>query len=269
MMRSQIEKVTHEERIELARKICVEVKNELGEGLRAFVIFASTAKNADGPYSDLEMMAIVTDDYEEIACGFMRGDAYCEVYYVPFLKALKDAAKVDSEWPVSADQWHRMNLLYTKESDDCIAQIKSASLESLAAEEKFSKNIRWGMYGLREAVTQLMNAWERGVRSDASTYLYGFSYCVVKQVAFVNRYFYQSHRNAWEESKKLKKLPRDYVYLIEIIHGETEASLEKRYDASLELWQNILGWMVTMGVEWESEGKLVFPKRGKDAKSDA
>lgn len=255
-----IRRASHEDRLRIAGEIRDEVKAALGDDLRAFVIFASTAKKEDGPYSDLELMAITTDDYEEEACGFMRNGVYCEVYYVPYLKALKDAAKVDSEWPVSADQWHRMLPVYIREGDDCIEQIKSAARQSLTAEEEFSKNIRWGIYELREAVSQLMNAWERGVRSDVSTYLYWFSYCVVKEIAFVNRYFFQSLRNAWEESKKLPNLPADYARLIELVHGEVASPLEDRYNAALKLWDNVNVWVKEQGIRWEQKD-LELPKK--------
>lgn len=260
-VRTMIARATHEDRLRIAGQIRSELKKSLGDDLRAFVIFASTAKSEDGPYSDLEMMAIMIDDYEETACGFMRDGVYCEIYYVPFMKALKEAAKIDSEWPVNADQWHRMLPLYVKEADDCIGHIQMAAWQSLNKEDEFMAKIRWGMFSLREAISQLMNSWEKGVRSDINTYLYNFSYGVVKQISFVNRYFYPSHRNAWEESKKLAKLPKDYVELIEIVHGETSAPLEVRYVTAFGLWQNMLDWMDEMGINWHEEGKFKLPKK--------
>jgi kanamycin nucleotidyltransferase len=99
-----IRRVFHEERVRLAGEICDEVKGVLRGDLRAFVIFASVAKDVDGPYSDLEMMAITTDSYEEYCSEFMRDGIRCEVDFVPYKSAIKQAGTVDSFWSVRADQ---------------------------------------------------------------------------------------------------------------------------------------------------------------------
>lgn len=255
-----IKRTTHEERLRIAREICEEVRNALADDLRAFVIFASVAKREDGPYSDLELMAIVTDDYAEDACGFMRDRVYCEVYYVPFAKALKDASEVDTDWPIAADQWHRMKPLYIKEGDDCLEQIRTTAQQLLKDEDKFRRCAGEVMVEVQEEVCSLMNARERKVASDISTQLFHFSSSVLRMAGVLNRYFYQSLRNAWEESKSLPDLPADYTRLIEIIHGEVETSLDNRYNAALELWENAKVWMKGQGIEWEAQD-LKLPKK--------
>lgn len=256
-----IRRASHEDRLRIAGEIRNQVKAELGNDLRAFVIFASTAKQEDGPYSDLELMAITTDDYEEEACGFMHEGVYCEVYYMPYLKALKEAGKIDRDWPLSADQWHRMLPLYVRESDDCLGHIQTAAWQSLNQEEKFLRLARRAMFSLQEDMGSLMNAWEANIRSDICTNLFGFSVSALHLVAFMNRHFYPSLRSAWEESKKLALLPKDYVELVEIVHGETSAPIEVRYVSAFGLWQNILDWMQELGVDWEREGILKLPKK--------
>lgn len=256
-----IQRASHEDRLRIAGEIRDEVKAALGDDLRAFVIFASTAKKEDGPYSDLELMAITTDNYAEDACGFMRDGVYCEVYYIPFSKALKEAKKIDYDWPVSADQWHRMLPIYVKENDDCLGYIQTAAWQSLNQEEKFRRYAREAMFPVQEDIGSLMNAWEQGVRSDIATNLFHFSRSVVHLVAFVNRHFYPSMRNAWEESKGFEKLPKDYTSLIETVHGERSAPLGARYMAALELWQNTLDWMRELGIDWEQEGRFKLPRR--------
>lgn len=258
-----IRRASHEDRLRIAGEIRNEIKEALGDDLRAFVVFASTAKRQDGPYSDLEMMAIISDDYEEDACGFMREDVYCEVYYVPYLKALKESARIDFSWPVSADQWHRMLPLYVKEGDDCLGHIQTAAWQSLNQEEKLAKQAREAMFTVQEDIGSLMNAWEQGTRSDMATNLFHFSSSVVHLMAFVNRHFYPSMRGAWEESKKFQKLPGDYVNLISTLHGERDVALEARYMAALELWQNILDWMQELKIDWVSEGRFRIPKKKK------
>lgn len=254
-------RATHEERLELAQKICEEVKGVLRDDLRAFVIFASVAKNEDGPYSDVEMMAITTDRYEEYCSEFMRDGIRCEVDFTPLSSAIKYADEVDAEWPVAADQWHRFQPIYLKEGDDCLDRIREAAQRSLDAEEKFTHEICMAMLVGYEEIATMMNARERNVPSDVATGLSNFALTVLRLVGFINRHFYQSMRNAWEDSKALSDLPKDYARLIEIVHGEVACSLEDRYNAALELWENIKLWAAEQGIEWETRSELTLPKK--------
>lgn len=255
-----IRRASHEERVRLAGEICDEVKGVLRGDLRAFVIFASIAKDVDGPYSDLEMMAITTDSYEEYCSEFMRDGIRCEVDFVPYKSAIKQAGTVDSFWSVRADQWHRFLPVYLKEGDDCLVNIKQAAKEALLKDGDFRHALLDLMLVFAEDVCSLQNAWESEVKSDILTALFDVSKIAVQLVALVNRYFYQSWRNAWEESKKLKNLPRDFSRLIEIVHGEVETSLQTRYNAALELWENVKVWVKGQGIEW-TRSDLKLPKK--------
>ena len=119
------------------------------------------------------------------------------------------------------------------------------------------------MFAVQEDYGSLVNAWEAGVKSDVSTNLFNLSLSAIHVVAFVNRYFYQSLRNAWEEAKKLDKLPKDFAVLIDNVHGDTQASLEERYRKATELWQNMQGWMDEQDIDWVSEGKFKLPGKKK------
>lgn len=253
-------RATHEERMKLAEEICNEVKGVLRDDLRAFVIFASVAKNADGPYSDVEMMAITTDRYEEYCSEFMRDGIRCEVDFTPLSAAIKYAGEIDAEWPVAADQWHRFEPLYTRVGDDCIERIREAAQRSLDAKEKFTHEISMAMLVGYEEIATMMNARERDVPSDVATGLSNFALTVLRLVGFINRHFYQSMRNAWVESKSLSNLPADYARLIEIVHGVVDTTLENRLNAALELWENIKSWVKEEGIEWENKD-LEFPKK--------
>jgi kanamycin nucleotidyltransferase len=253
-------KATHEERITLAQQLCDEIRDSLGDDLRAFLIYASTAKNADGSYSDVEMMAITSERYEEYCSEFMRDGIRCQVDFTPLSAAVKYAGEVDAEWPVAADQWHRFESVYTRVGDDCIERIREAAQRSLGAEKKFTHEILMAMLVGCEEIGKIMNARERNVSSDIATGLVNFAMTVLRLVGFVNRHFFQSMRNAWEDSKALSDLPKGYARLIGIVHGEVETSLEDRYNAALELWGKVQKWIAQQGICWE-EKDLEMPKK--------
>lgn len=263
-MHESIRQATHEERVRLAQEICDEVKGVLGEDLRAFCIFASVAKAEDVAYSDLEMMAVTTDQYEEHCAEFMRDSIRCQVDFVPFDSVIKQAGKVTTRWPVAADQWHRFQPLYIKDDDDCLEQIKTNTRQVLADDGQFRKATIEMMLILYETVTELQNSFEiRKVKSDAVANLYDLSEETVHLVGLVNRVFYGGMRNAFEDSKKLDNLPPDYKSLIEVVLGEVETDLQTRYNAALELWENIEKWVAEQGIEWMNHDLFYPPKKSQ------
>ena len=106
----------------------------------------------------------------------------------------------------------------------------------------------------------MLNAKERNVSSDVAFILGSFAMTVLRLAGFVNHHFFQSMRNVWVESRKLPNLPKGYSRLIGIIQGEVASSLEDRYNAALELWENIQQWIKEQGIEWETHD-LEMPKK--------
>jgi len=147
-----------------------------------------------------------------------------------------------------------------RECDDCLVQIRTTAQEVLKDDDKFRRCAGEVTVEVQEEICSLMNDWERKVASDISTQLFHFLVSVLRMVGIVNRHFYPSYRNAWEESKDLPNLPKDYVRLIEIVHGEVETDLQTRYNAALELWQNIQDWVKEQGIEW-TRSDLELPKK--------
>lgn len=259
-MHSQTRRITHEERVRLAQELCNEIKESLGDDLSVFLIYASVAKNADGPYSDLEMMAVISDSYEEYCSEFMRDGIRCEVDFIPISLAIKYAGCIDDEWPINADQWHRFQTIYVKEGEDCILRIREAAERSLEQKEKFNHEIIMAMLVGYEEIGKIKNARSREGNSDMVSGLSGFAMTVLRLSGFVNHHFFQSQRNAWVESKTLPNLPKDYVRLIGIVQGEVVSPIEARYNAALELWENVQKWAKGQGIEWETQD-LEMPKK--------
>jgi len=256
-----VKKATHQDRVKLAEEICNEVKGVLRDDLRAFVIYASVAKNEDVAYSDVEMMAVTSNHYEEHCAEFIRDGIRCEVEFIPFNSALQQAGKVSTRWPMAADPWHYFKPLYVKEDDGCLDQIQSAARAVLTDDEKFSNAIVEMMLILCETVAKLRNSSEiRKVKSDITVNCFYLAKGTMDLVGLVNRVFFSGMRNAFVESKKLPNLPTAYKKLIEIVLGEVEADLKTRYNSAMELWNNIKRWIDEQDIEWETQD-LLMPKK--------
>lgn len=260
----RILKKTHAQRMKLAEKLCTEIKTALGEGLRAVCVYGPVAAEEDGPYGDLDLMAITTDDIGGTDSEFCRDGIKVGIEFIPYLTAVKRAGAVHIIWPLSAYQWHLFKPLYVKEGDDCLERIRSTAGDSLKKDEKFTFRFGGRVMGVYEIYSKLMNTWEMRIRSDVQTNLREFCFYLLLLVSFVNRYFYRNCLYAYEESKQLANLPAGYARLTGIVLGETETSIDSRYDAALELWKNTEKWAAGLGIKWQKRGKLKFPKRVKE-----
>jgi hypothetical protein len=59
-----LRKVSHEERVELGRKIASQIIDSYKDAVLAICIYASVAKKLDRPYSDLKIFCVATDGLE-------------------------------------------------------------------------------------------------------------------------------------------------------------------------------------------------------------
>ncbi len=82
-----------------------------GDHLTAVGIYGSVARGEDGPFSDLEMMAIL-DEGESHTFEWTTGAWKAEVNVLPLLEALARASALDEEWALTQGQFvHVLPLL--------------------------------------------------------------------------------------------------------------------------------------------------------------
>ncbi len=63
-MSVHLDRFTHEQRIEIANRLCKLILEKYRERVLAVCVYGSTAKKLDWPYSDLEMFVVVRDGDE-------------------------------------------------------------------------------------------------------------------------------------------------------------------------------------------------------------
>jgi kanamycin nucleotidyltransferase len=87
---------THTDRMALAERIARRLFELHGQAVLAIGVYGSTARGQDGPYSDLEMMAIVRDG-EGHTHEWTAGPWKAEVNVRPLADALESAADLDDD----------------------------------------------------------------------------------------------------------------------------------------------------------------------------
>src|SRR6267143_5989703 len=100
-----LRKASHEERVELGRKIASQILDTYKDAILAICIYASTAKKLDRPYSDLEIFCVVKDSLEVKNKRYVYDGLLVEVNYFQESNFLKEAKRIGWDWPLGADQY--------------------------------------------------------------------------------------------------------------------------------------------------------------------
>src|SRR6267378_7732192 len=95
-----LRKVSHDERIELGRKIASQIIDSYKAAVLAICIYGSTAKKLDRPFSDLELLCVVKDSLDKPNKFYVYDGLLAEIDYLQESKFLKAATQIGWDWPI-------------------------------------------------------------------------------------------------------------------------------------------------------------------------
>src|SRR5881396_3414642 len=107
---------THEQRIEIANRLCKLILEKHRERVLAVCVYGSTAKKLDRPYSDLEMFVVVRDGDEIPMKRYLYRGLVVGIEYPLESKLLKAASKLDWSWHWEADGYRNRIVLFERDS---------------------------------------------------------------------------------------------------------------------------------------------------------
>src|SRR3989449_9541745 len=160
-----LRKVSHEERVELGRKMASQIVDSHKDTVLAICIYASTAKNLDRPYSDLEIFCVATDGLEVKNKRYVYDGLLVEIDYFQESNFLKEAKRVGWDWPLGADQYRNRIVLF--ERDKWLKKLEKAVAENDRAD--FTEELRWAAETGTESLAAVRNAHLKRDQRDLMT----------------------------------------------------------------------------------------------------
>lgn len=125
--------VTSEQRRELAELIVERLRQVHGERLLAVAVYGSTAREGDGPYSDLELWAVLDDDAlgadYDATLEWVHGRGKAELNLMSRTAIEAYAREVDEGWALSHGQFVHARALWIAPDHGALVE----TLRSLAA----------------------------------------------------------------------------------------------------------------------------------------
>ncbi|MGO1069862.1 kanamycin nucleotidyltransferase C-terminal domain-containing protein [Lysobacter sp. CA199] len=125
--------ITGEQRRELVDEVVEQLRQRHGERLLAVALYGSTARDTDGPYSDIELWAVLDDgafgeDFD-LSLEWVHGRGKAEVNLMSRTAVEALAREVDEHWAVSHGQFVHARALWIAPDHGTLVE----TLRSLAA----------------------------------------------------------------------------------------------------------------------------------------
>ncbi|KAB3529585.1 kanamycin nucleotidyltransferase C-terminal domain-containing protein [Alkaliphilus serpentinus] len=230
---------TNEERLKLAEKILVKLKNKYNEQLIAVTLEGSTAKGTDKPFSDIEMTAIFNNDLaEERWNAFLCEGMFIGLGYDRLESVIEASKNVNYEWCLAGDRLLNAKFLY--DPTNLAETLKQNSIEAIQS-ANFSKLAKAAFADMYEHVLKIFTIDEDNILC-ASLNAKGIAYWATMTVGLINKKQFISSRILFQEAKKLKLLPKEYSECIdELLALDTNVNRLREFSA--RLWTGMVKWL--------------------------
>ena len=248
-----LRKISHEKRLELARTIGSRLVDTFKDGVLAVCIYASTAKNLDRPFSDLEIFCVVTDNLEVKNKRYVYNGLIVEIDYFQESNFLKEAARVGWDWPLAADQFRNRIVLF--ERHNWLKKLE----ETVARNDRtdFTEELRWAVLTVTESLAAVRNAQLKGDLRDLRTRAFYMAWDAARVVFLYNRKYVLTTSWFWKQLFECQEQPKDFRNLIDIVSGFKDSTETELTEATEKLWLETMTMVRARGFSIESIDVIV------------
>lgn len=243
-----LRKVSHEERVELGRKIASQIIDSYKDAVLAICIYASTAKKLDRPYSDLEVLCVTTDSLEAKNRRYVYDGLLVEIDYFQASNFLKEARRVGWDWALAADQYRSRIVLF--ERDNWLSILEKAVAENDRAD--FTEELRWAVMTMTESLAAVRNARFKGDQRDLRTRAFYMAWDAARVVFLHNRKYVLTTSWFWKQLFECQEQPKGFRKLIDIVAGFEKSTNSELVDGTEELWRATIQMVQPRGISIES-----------------
>ena len=243
-----LRKASHEERVELGRKIASQILDTYKDAIFAICIYASTAKKLDRPYSDLEIFCVVKDSLEVKNKRYVYDGLLVEVDYFQESNFLKEAKRIGWDWPLGADQYRNRIVLF--ERDNWLKKLEQAVAENDRAD--LMEELRWATLTMTESLAAVRNAHLKRDYRDLRTRAFFLAWDTARVVFYHNRKYVLTTSWFWKQLFECPEQPKGFRKLIDVVSGFEKSTNAELVDAAEKLWRTAILMLQQRGISMES-----------------
>ncbi len=214
-MLSPTRKVSHEERLDVARQISALILEKYQESVLVVCVSGSVAKRLDRPYSDLEILCVVSDGLEIAHKHYLYNGLLVEIDYPQESNFLKAAREMGWDWPIQADQYRNRIVLFERKGwlakvDEAVAQNERADL---------TEPVRYATLAIMESLDAVRNAHLKGDPWDLRTRAFYLAWDIARVVFLFNRKYVLTTSWFWKQALECPVKPDDFGELVQSLLG--------------------------------------------------
>ena len=244
---------THEQRIEIANRLCKLILEKHRERVLAVCVYGSTAKKLDRPYSDLEMFVVVRDGDEIPMKRYLYRGLVVGIEYPLESMLLKAASKLGWSWHWEADGYRNRIVLF--ERDSWLSRLDQA----VAVAEKTSnmEAVRSSAMNLTEEMTVFLNTLITDDPLVLKSRGVSLAQAAGDLVLLLNRRFVITTSWFWRQVFECATRPADLQELVEVLMGVRPSSREEMRKSADKLYSQMMEIVAASGVSLEARDLIV------------
>lgn len=247
--------MTRRERLALAREIADRARASRSEDVLAVGLYGSTARGADGPYSDIEILCVLGTSGEDYSHEWTTGPWKAEVEFVSRETLLTRAAEVNVEWPLT----HGAHLYVRPfhDPDGFFPHLRQVVLGQPG--EKFAAAIRMLVVGdIYELVGKVRNARQFAHAASLPVLSVQIAIDGAFLIGLAHRRPYTSGTRMLEESLRLSGRPAGYDDLCRLVMDGTLGNSTQVVAACEAFWAGVERWSAARGIHLEEPRRVPF-----------
>jgi kanamycin nucleotidyltransferase len=248
-----IRKVSHEERLDVARQISTLILEKYGESVLAVFVIGSVAKKLERPYSDLEMICVVRDGVEVLSKKYVYKGLVIDFDYPQESSFLKEARETRLEWPLAADQFRNRIVLFERDGwferlDEAVAQNDRTDM---------AEPLRVAAVALSEGLASVRNARLKEDPWDLRTRAFYMAWDAARVVFVLNGRYVLTTSWLWKQALECPVKPDNFAEMVQILLGMKMADADEVVQAAERLYEEMMKIVSSRRVSIEVEDLYV------------
>jgi len=249
--------IERSQRLVTVQRILALLGQRFGAELLAVGLYGSTARGSDGPYSDIEMYAVIEGEDLDTSFEWSAGEwkAEVDIYSPDNIRA--EAALLEGDWPITHGSFVYLQAL--QDPQGFFPELAQAALQH--ADEEWEAVIREEIIGeIYELIGKVRNAEARGQFSSLASYAVHLTRHAACLVGLANRHLYTSSYTLLEDALALAQPPAGFDPLCRRVIAGQLSDPQELIQLSNTFWQGVLDWAEQRGLALDDDSDTLLLK---------
>ncbi|MGE7691324.1 ANT(4')-I family aminoglycoside nucleotidyltransferase [Lysinibacillus sp. NPDC097214] len=241
-------RITREERMEIAHTIANQVLERYGSKVQAIGVYGSLARKTDGPFSDIEIKCILNALDEGFCYEWTAGDWKAEVNFDSAEHIIEEATTVDEIWPLTHGQFFNILPIYDPKDFFSELKAKASSVDGSIIKEAICRTLVEEMY---EYIGKMRNIEIQGPQTFLPILAMEIATAGAMILGLHNKQFFTTSAQVLSEALSFTDKPEGYEVLCELVMSGNLSDPKQIIAICENYWESLLKWSAQQGYQIE------------------